>query len=82
MSKYLMTLILILAVISTVSAENISPKDIIEKRCTVCHSINRVYSGKKSKAEWEITVDRMISYGAQLNQDERETVIKHLSGNK
>jgi cytochrome c2 len=82
MSKSLMTLILILAIISIASAADISPKDIIEKRCTVCHSTNRVYDAKKSKADWESTVVRMISYGAQLNQDEREAVINYLSENK
>jgi uncharacterized membrane protein len=82
MSKHLMTLILIFAIISIALAENISPKDIIEKRCSVCHSTNRVYDAKKSKADWESTVARMISYGAQLNQDEREAVINYLSENK
>jgi cytochrome c2 len=82
MSKYLVILILILAIISTALAADISPKDIIEKRCSVCHSTNRVYDAKKSKADWESTVSRMTSYGAQLNQDEREAVINYLSENK
>jgi hypothetical protein len=59
-----------------------SPKDIIEQKCSTCHSTARVYSTKKSEEEWTNTVDRMISYGAKLSGNDREAIIHYLSEKK
>jgi hypothetical protein len=59
-----------------------SPKDIVEKQCSKCHPTSTVYDAKKSQDDWEKTVDRMIAYGASLNKEEREAVIKHLLDRK
>ncbi|OGW40803.1 MAG: hypothetical protein A2Y97_00090 [Nitrospirae bacterium RBG_13_39_12] len=79
MLRHIIILIFILSIAPVTFTENLSPKDIIEKRCSVCHSTNRVYDTKKSKTEWETTFDRMTNYGAKFGQDEREAVIKYLS---
>lgn len=58
-------------------------EQLVSERCTVCHSIDRIKNKMASGADrsaWEQTVDRMISYGAQLNADERQAVIDYLSG--
>jgi hypothetical protein len=54
------------------------PKEIIEKQCSKCHPTSTTYDAKKSRDEWQKTIDRMISYGATLNKEEREAVIKYL----
>jgi thiosulfate/3-mercaptopyruvate sulfurtransferase len=54
-------------------------EELVKKRCTVCHSLDRIYKTKKDKAAWENTVDRMIRKGAQLNEAERQAVIDYLS---
>ncbi|MDQ7788004.1 MAG: hypothetical protein RDU01_10380 [Thermodesulfovibrionales bacterium] len=59
-----------------------SPKDIIENECSKCHSTVIVYSAKKSEEEWTKTVDRMISYGTKLPENERKTIIHYLSEKK
>jgi len=59
-----------------------SPKDIIEKKCSTCHSTVTVYGAKKSEEEWTNTVDRMISYGAKLSGNDREAIIHYLSEKK
>lgn len=59
-----------------------SPKDIIEKRCSGCHSTVLVYGAKKSEEEWTKTVDRMISYGTKLYGDERDAILHYLSEKK
>jgi hypothetical protein len=46
----------------------------------VCHTRDRIDNATKDEAGWTATVDRMISYGAQLNSAEREAVIAYLSG--
>lgn len=53
---------------------------LVEERCSVCHSTDRIYSADKDEAGWTETVDRMIDYGAQLDDDERATVIEYLAG--
>jgi len=74
----MLSIILLSAVNSVAIASTDSPKDIIEKRCTVCHNVSLIYNAKKSKAEWKETVDRMISYGARLNNEEKQALIKYL----
>lgn len=59
-----------------------SPKDIIEQRCSNCHSTGMVYGAKKSEENWEKTIDRMISYGTKLSENEREAIIHYLSEKK
>ncbi len=54
-------------------------KAIVENACTKCHGIKRVESAVKTKAEWEVTLDRMIKKGAPVKPDEREAVLKYLN---
>jgi len=82
MFKEFLTFILLLVFISIASAETTSPKEIVKNRCTACHDLDRVYKAKKSRADWESTVDRMISYGSQLDEKERKAVIEYLSKKK
>jgi len=82
MFKEFLTFFLLLVFISIASAETISPKEIVKKHCTACHDLDRVYKAEKSQADWESTVDRMISYGSQLNKKERKAVIEYLSKKK
>jgi hypothetical protein len=79
MFKYSLILILLLVSIPTAFAAEVSPEDILETRCTVCHNLDVVLKARKNKAEWESTINRMISNGAQLNDDEKEALIKYLS---
>ena len=60
-------------------------KTLVEKKCTICHSIDRVYRAKKTYSEWEQTVAKMMRYSDQmnfLNQKEKETVIDFLAQRK
>jgi hypothetical protein len=56
---------------------------LINERCTVCHTRERIDAKKASgadRAAWEETVDRMIGRGAQLSPEEREAVLSFLAG--
>lgn len=57
-----------------------SGAELVETRCTVCHSSERINNASKDAEGWAATVDRMIGYGANLNDAEREAVIEYLSG--
>ncbi len=58
----------------------ISGAELVQTRCTVCHTRERIDNATKTEAEWVATVDRMIGYGANLNEAEREAVIGYLAG--
>ncbi len=47
---------------------------ILDRTCTACHVLELVTSSRKSRAEWQETISRMISFGAELTDDERQTV--------
>jgi len=51
---------------------------LLEQRCSVCHPSARPKAAKKSPAEWESTVSRMIGKGAQLNAVEKKALIDYL----
>ncbi|MDU9048870.1 MAG: hypothetical protein Q3M30_08450 [Candidatus Electrothrix sp. Rat3] len=60
-------------------------KTLVEKKCTICHSIDRVYGAKKTHSEWEQTIAKMMRYSDQmdfLNQKEKEIVIDFLASRK
>ena len=52
---------------------------LLEERCTVCHSLDRVTQAQKTREEWEQTVVRMVGKGTQLNADEQATLIEYLT---
>lgn len=54
---------------------------LMQDRCSVCHSLNRVVSAHHTAAEWKITVDRMVNQGAQLTSQEEQTLINFLAQN-
>lgn len=60
-------------------------KALVDERCTNCHSRSRIDQKMASGADlaaWTQTVDRMISYGAQLDDQERQAVLDYLTSGK
>lgn len=56
-------------------------KALIEKKCSTCHSTERVYKADKTHDKWKQTVKKMARYSDQmnfLNQKERKTLIDFL----
>lgn len=54
-------------------------KTLVQDRCTVCHSLDRIQNAHKSADEWKTTVERMVGKGAGLNSDEQQVVIDYLA---
>ena len=54
---------------------------LLQTRCTDCHSLSRVVSAHLSASQWQVTVDRMIRKGAQLNPQEEQVLIDYLMKN-
>ena len=52
---------------------------LLEERCATCHSLDRVTQAQKTREEWEQNVVRMVSKGAQLNEEEQAILIDYLA---
>jgi energy-coupling factor transporter transmembrane protein EcfT len=56
-------------------------KDLIQKKCSICHDLARVKGARKNKEEWQATVDKMIKYNINanfLNETEKTLIISFL----
>jgi hypothetical protein len=53
---------------------------LVQRRCTICHTTERIEEADLDRSGWEYTVDLMIDKGAPLNDTERTAVIDYLAG--
>ena len=56
-----------------------SGEELLQDRCTRCHTLDRVQTASKSLAEWQTTVERMRTKGAQLTEDEVQVLTEYLA---
>jgi glucose dehydrogenase/cytochrome c5 len=56
-------------------------KAIVQKQCAVCHGLTVVTAKHASRKEWEQVVNQMVSRGADLTDDEIDTVLEYLTKN-
>ena len=56
-------------------------KELVTKVCTVCHEVTRITSKKRTKAEWNDTVDKMAMRGAMATDEEFEMIVAYLAKN-
>jgi mono/diheme cytochrome c family protein len=54
-------------------------KYLFEIKCSLCHSLDRPASKKKSYDGWLSAVHRMISHGAPLTDEEAEIIAAYLA---
>jgi len=59
--------------------ESPDPGGIYEKKCSICHVIERSNSKKKSRSGWKRTVIRMKKNGAPITDEEVEIIIDYLT---
>jgi FlaA1/EpsC-like NDP-sugar epimerase len=60
-------------------AAGLSGEELLQARCTQCHGLDPVEAASKTEAEWESTVERMISKGAELTDAEAQILVDHLA---
>ena len=63
------------------SGGSLDGQTLMQERCSVCHSTDRITSAQKTADQWTTTVQRMVSHGAQLNAQEQQTLIDYLAAN-
>ena len=56
-------------------------KAIVQRTCTGCHALKVVTAKRASREQWSTLVDQMMSKGADLEDDEVDTVVNYLFKN-
>jgi len=64
--------------VSTTSPDDVKMEALISEKLQNHHSSDRIYSARKTREEWNTTLDRMISYGAKISADEKQQIIDWL----
>lgn len=63
-----------------IKAADIDAKALFEKRCSMCHSVDRPLSKTKTGEEWRQTAMRMKAFaGDRISDEEAEIIIKYLT---
>ncbi len=52
---------------------------LVETKCSMCHSTDRVWSATQTREEWVTTIDRMRANGAVLTDDEYDQIVEYLA---
>lgn len=52
---------------------------LLQRRCTICHGIERVDGATKDRAAWIATIDRMRSKGAKVTDSETQQLADYLA---
>jgi cytochrome c5 len=56
-----------------------SGKVIFEKRCTICHEADIVEGQRLSRTGWTREVEKMVRWGAAVDESEKATLVDYLS---
>jgi cytochrome c5 len=56
-------------------------KEILQNACTECHDLQMVYNTGYDKQEWQLTVERMITAGANVTPDQAPVLVDYLLKN-
>ncbi|MRS11971.1 MAG: hypothetical protein EG823_02730 [Actinobacteria bacterium] len=52
---------------------------ILQEKCTVCHTLERIDAAEYDDVGWAQVIDRMIEKGADVSTDEAAALAEHLS---
>jgi competence ComEA-like helix-hairpin-helix protein len=78
---FLTTIIFLSFAANEVSLPPGKGQEIVQKSCAGCHVLKVVTSKRASKQQWSALVDQMVSRGADIPDEDIETVVQYLSEN-
>lgn len=58
---------------------SIDGETLLNERCNICHTLDRIEKTKKFRVDWERTVALMVNKGARLEIDEQAILIDYLA---
>ena len=74
-----LTTFLLFAAATNLPAGTAQP--IVQQHCGGCHAMKVVTSKRASKQQWASIVDQMVSRGAEVDDDDIESVVEYLAAN-
>ncbi len=54
---------------------------IVQRKCSSCHALKVVTEKRASRQQWSTIVDRMITRGADVSEDDIDTLLDYLAKN-
>ena len=54
-------------------------KEVVESRCSVCHSVDQAVSIRRTSEEWEKVINQMVEVGLEVTSEERRAVVSYLN---
>jgi hypothetical protein len=63
---------------SPAATATVDGEALIREKLQNHHDIERIFSAQKTREEWVVTLDRMISYGAKISEEEKTLIIDYL----
>ena len=54
-------------------------KAIVQRSCKGCHALKVVTAKRATKDQWKVLVDQMINRGAEVEDEEFDTLLAYLS---
>src|SRR5258708_4833121 len=85
MIRYLAMLPVVLTVMLLAAATEGLPsgkgKEIVQQQCISCHALKVVTAKRANKDQWATLVDQMITRGAQVEDEDIDTVVDYLAKN-
>jgi hypothetical protein len=62
----------------TATTPTVDVDALIREKLQNHHDISRIFNAKKTREEWNATLDRMIGYGANISEEEKKIMIDYL----
>jgi hypothetical protein len=62
----------------TGGAPAVDAEALIRDKLVDHHDIGRIFNARHTREEWNVTLDRMIGYGAKINDSEKQIIIDYL----
>jgi glucose dehydrogenase len=56
-------------------------KDLVQKVCNSCHSVDLIASHRQTRDQWSTTVQRMAQHGASATDDQFRSIVDYLTEN-
>ena len=53
-------------------------KEVFQRVCSKCHELEQVTASRRSRAQWEDVIDKMITLGAKATDAEFNTILGYL----
>ena len=61
-------------------AESDPDRALVENKCSLCHTTERVWAADYDAAKWETTIDRMKANGLVITDEEYDQIVEYLAG--